>query len=266
MSAPLPIDCAGLQKLVSGFSLVEACDTVRNGMLRMATPFRYPDGSSIDLFLSPQPDAAGQLTLTDLGHTTAYLLDLGVRPAGTKKRLIQWQDICQGLGVTRDGGELKIHLDASQAPSISTLMVRLAQACLRTADMALTQRTPVADTFADGFEEFIVEIDRPYEIGVEVIGRYQKPVPVDYRVRGQATVSLVQSLSTGNAAAAHGLCNEIFRRWYDLEHEQARHTFVTVYDTTNNAVREEDLLRLGEKSLVLGYPAQARQLTDVLAA
>ena len=68
------------------------------------------------------------------------------------------------------------------------------------------------------------------------------------------------------AAAAHDLCNEIFRRWYDLEHEQARHTFVTVYDTTNNAVREEDLLRLGEKSLVLGYPAQARQLTDVLAA
>ena len=67
-------------------------------------------------------------------------------------------------------------------------------------------------------------------------------------------------------ADAHGLCNEIFRRWYDLEHEQARHTFVTVYDTTNNAVREEDLLRLGEKSLVLGYPAQARQLIDVLAA
>jgi hypothetical protein len=261
-----PIDCRRLADLVSRFSLVEQCDTVRNGMLRLATPFRYPDGSSIDLFLTPEPDAAGQLTLTDLGHTTAYLLDFGVRPAGTKKRQIQWADICQSLGVIRDGGELKIHFDAAHAPSVATLLVRLAQACLRTADMALTQRTPVVDTFGEDFEEFVTEIDRPYETGVELIGRYQKPVPVDYRVRGQATVSLVQTVSTANAAAAHGLCNEIFRRWYDLEPEQPRHTFVTVYDTTNNAIREDDLRRLGEKSLVLGYPAQAPQLTDVLAA
>ncbi len=266
MSAAPSLDCSALQRLVGGFSLVEACDVVRNGMLRLSTPFRYPDGSAIDLFLSPQPDTAGTLTLTDLGHTTAYLLDLGIKPSSTKKRQLQWQDICQSLGVTRDGGELKIHVESARAPEIATLIVRLAQACLRTADMALTQRLPVADTFGETFEEFVAETDLRYEAAVEVIGRYQKPVPIDYRVRGQATTSLVQTLSTGNTAAAHGLCNEIFRRWYDLAPERPRHAFVTVYDTTNDAVRDDDLLRLSELSLVMGYPAQARQLADVLAA
>ncbi len=266
MSTALPLDCSGLQRLVGGFSLVEACDVVRNGMIRLSTPFRYPDGSAIDLFLSPQADITGTLTLTDLGHTTAYLVDLGVKPGSTKKRQLQWQDICQSLGVARDGGELKIHVEANRASEIATLIVRLAQACLRTADMALTQRLPVADTFGESFEEFVAVTDLRYEAGIELIGRFQKPVPIDYLVRGQATISLVQTLSTGNTAAAHGLCNEIFRRWYDLTPERTHHAFVTVYDTTNNAIRDDDLQRLGELSLVMGYPAQAKQIADVLAA
>ena len=145
-------------------------------------------------------------------------------------------------------------------------MVRLAQACLHTADMALTQRLPVADTFGEGFEEFVAELDRPYEANIELVGRYQKPVPIDYRINGQTTVSLVQTLSTGNTAAAHGLSNEIFRRWYDLNPTRPQHTFVTIYDTTNNAVRDDDLQRLGELSLVVGYPAESKRIADVLAA
>ena len=266
MSTLAPIDCAGLRQLVSSFSLVEACDVIANGMLRLSTPFRYPDGSAIDLFLTPEPDTAHQLTLSDLGHTTAYLLDMQVKPWTTKKRQKQMQDICQALAVTRDGGELKITLDAADAPQVASLIVRLGQACLRMADMALTQRLPSADTFGENFEELVTEIERPYEAGFELVGRYQKPVHVDYRITGRTTVTLVQTLSTANTAAAHGLSTEIFARWHDLDLVKTQYQFVTIYDTTNNAVRDQDLQRLKDASLVFGYPVDTRQISDVLVA
>lgn len=266
MNTSAPLDCAGLRQLVGGFSLVESCDVIANGMIRLSTPFRYPDGSAIDLFLTPQPDAAHQLTLTDLGHTTAYLLDMQVKPWTTKKRFKQIQDICQSLAVTRDGGELKIILDVGDAPQVASMLVRLGQACLRMADMALTQRLPTADTFGETLEEFVTEIDRPYEAGIEIIGRYHKPVPVDYRVTGRTTSTLVQTLSTANSAAAHGLSTEIFTRWYDLEPVKPQHQFVTIFDTTNNAVRDQDIKRLRDVSLVFGYPVEAKQISDVLVA
>ena len=40
-----------IEELITNACLVEAYDTVRDGSFRLATPFRYPDGSHIDIFL-----------------------------------------------------------------------------------------------------------------------------------------------------------------------------------------------------------------------
>jgi hypothetical protein len=46
-------DCQDIQKAVSKFSLVADCQQLKGGILRLETPFAYPDGSQIDVFLVP---------------------------------------------------------------------------------------------------------------------------------------------------------------------------------------------------------------------
>ena len=80
------LNCASIQELIKNFSLVKECDVIDNGMTRLATPFQYPEGSNIDIFLSNTNTLFPELILTDLGQTTAYLLNLHLKHWTTKKR------------------------------------------------------------------------------------------------------------------------------------------------------------------------------------
>lgn len=264
----MPIECDQLQKLVQSFSLVHDCDRIRSGMLRLATAFSYPEGSQIDVFLSEKSDLlGGQYVLTDLGQTMAWLLDLHVKPWTTKKRQQILADICDSLGVQNENGELRIELGADELKNLPSAIVRLSQACIRVADIAFTQRLRSLTPFRDELEEFFEGSELPYEDGVILEGQFGNPVQVEYQVRGRKVTSLIQTLSTANQAAAHGLANEVFRKWYDLVPRFAqKNQFLTIFDATNDVVRREDLARLSTLSVVFGFPAQQDQIRDAIAA
>lgn len=260
----MALDRSELTRLVQTFSLVKDCDTIENGMLRIATPFQYPDGSFIDLFL--EQDLSQEWKLTDMGQTVAYLLDLHVKPWSSARREQVVADICASLGVRRDGAQLFVRVPENGSLELTSAMVRLAQACLRLADLAMTQRFRMVSAFKDEVEEFIVFNDLRYDTPYVLEGRFGKPVEVDFRVQGRASTSLLLTLSTANSVAAHGLCNEVFRRCYDLQLHRAENLLITTYDTTTDVFREEDLCRIREVSTLFGFPAEAEALQDVIAA
>ena len=260
------LDCAKIKEMVQGISLVRHCDTIRNGMVRMATPFRYPDGSLVDLFLGQNPSLFEGLKLTDLGQTTAYLLNLHVKPWATQKRKQRVADICNSLAVSREGGELVVYLPNEKASDIAEAMVRLGQACIRMSDLAFTQSLRSVNAFREDLEEFIEFGDVRYEPDILLPGQFGKDVSVDFRVYGKRVTSLVQTVSTGNSAAAHGLANEVFRRWYDLTPQRSANQFVTVYDASNDVFRGDDLARLSDVSQVFAFPAEQDALKLAIAA
>jgi hypothetical protein len=262
----MDINCNNISEFVHGFSLVEQCDTVSNGMLRFATPFSYPNGSQIDLFLSPTKPLFGEYILSDYGLTSDYLQDLHVKPWATKKRRLLIEDICRNLGVEQHSGVFQIGLSPKELSSLSQAIVRLSQVCIRVADLAFTQRLQIAGTFQDEVEEFIAVSDFPYEPDVELVGALGQVVKVDFRVRGQKVTSLIQTLSTRNPANAHPISNEVFRRWYDLRPHLHHNQFVTIYDASSGIFREDDLARLADFSAVLGYPDDQEQIQEALAA
>jgi hypothetical protein len=263
----MTMNCISLLPIVQKFSLIRHCDVIKNGSLRMETPFKYPNGSSIDLFLheESQSPTKGWL-LSDLGQTTAYLLDLHVKPWATKKRKQTLLDICTSLEVQHSNGSLQIRVPEKDLSNLPNLMVLLAQACIRISDLAMTQRFRTASVFKEDMEEFFAGIDLPYETGVPLLGQYNTPVEIDFRVKGKITTSLVRTLSTGNSNAAHGLSNEIFRCWYDLSNYRAQNQLITIYDTNNDVFREDDLKRLASLSSVVGFPAEQDLLRTSLGA
>lgn len=253
-----------IQAAVSGFSLVKGCDVVRNGMVRLATPFQYPNGAGIDLFLGAQPELFDKWTLTDLGQTTAWLLDLNLKLWTTEKRKQLVSDICRSLEVNQEGGQFQLVLgDLKQLPEA---LVRLSQACLRVADLAFTQRLRVASVFNEDFEEFLDLADASYQPDFSIQGQFGKPVKVDYLVKGLRVQSLVQTLSTPSSVASHTMSNEAFSRWYDLKPHCSQYQFVSIYDTTNDSFRDDDLKRLSSLSILMGYPAQEQDIKATLAA
>ena len=260
------LNCESLREVVSGFSLVRQCDVTKNGMLRIATPFNYPNGSHIDLFLLPNANLLGEFTLSDYGQTADYLADMNIKPWATKKRRTLIEDICNVLQVLSKGGTFEIQVDSQNLSELPQAIVRLAQACISVSDLAFTQKLQTTGVFKEDVEEFIAWTDLSYDLDIELVGQFGKVVKVDFRVYGQIMGTLVQTLSTPYPGTAHLSANEIFRRWYDLTPYRSSNQFLTIYDTTNRIFREDDLSRLSDFSQVLGFPEDQDQIQELLAA
>lgn len=259
-------ECSNVEEIIQRFSLIEDCQQIKNGMIRIQTPFQYMDGSKVDLFIEEVPDLFSTIVISDMGETVSTLMDMHLKLWSTKKRRELVSEICHSLGVEREGGRFKIALRENSADQLSMAIVRLAQACIRIGDLALSQRYRTVGQFKDDLEEMLSLSDLEYETSTSIEGRYGRPVDVDFKVTGLKVVTLVQTLSSSNSAAAHSLSNEVFRKWYDLEPMRPQYQFLTIFDSSNDVFRSDDLARIENHSTILGFPAQQESIIQVLAA
>jgi len=260
------IDCSVVNAGTS-VSLVQQCDIVGNGALRMLTPFRYPNGAQIDLFLEEREPLLGTFILSDLGQTTSYLLDLQVKPWASNKRRQIIEDVCRSLDVQWRGGRFQIELEGSDVAQLSPCMMRLAQACIRVSDLSFSARIWSAGSFRDELEEFFHSIELNYEQDPTEPGKRGQEIKFDFRVFGESSQSLVQSLSSSSTSSAHSISLEAFSRWYDLGAEKPggpKH--VTVIDESNDVFKDADVSRLSRLSSVIWFPAEQDQLIAGLSA
>ncbi len=260
----MELNCESLSKIVQSFSLVQSCDIIKSGALRLSTPFNFPDGSNIDLFLKPTNDLFGNLVLSDLGQTSDYVSDLQFDLFATKKRRIILDDICSSLEVTQNNGSFEIIIEAQQVTNLPQAIVRLAQTCIRASDLVYTQRLKNAGSFQDEVEEFLATSQVYYDPDIVLVGDFDKEVKVDFRVKGSKVISLVQTLSSRNNT--HVASNEVFRRWYDLQSYKQSNQFLTILDQTSGGYRDDDVKRLSNMSSVFGFPKEQEQIYEALAA
>lgn len=230
--------------------LVRSVEPTPGGHTCIQTALQYPDGSYIDVFVrqDAQLRLSNTIILSDMGQTTAWLLDLRLKPWLSEKRRRFLEDALAVYMARLRGGSVEIELQPGEA--IGPAVLRLAQACLRMADLMFTQRSSVETAFKDRVEDFLSIKELPFEQDVEIMGRRSRPVRVDYRVHGGRWDSLVLVLGSANSSSAHTISNEIFSRWYDLSVPYIREQKVTLFDD-NSPVRDADLDRLRELSTVI---------------
>jgi len=135
-------DIAEAPSILSCNPLIEAVDTVPKGHVRIATAFRYPDGSTVDLFVAGRHGllpGIGPLTLTDFGNTLLWLDRLPIRPLTSARLRTLMEDVLQTHGITHVGGALCCTVDIDD---LLSGIIRLGQACIRVADLVFTQCTP----------------------------------------------------------------------------------------------------------------------------
>ncbi|MGE3850566.1 MAG: DUF1828 domain-containing protein [Planctomycetota bacterium] len=250
-----------LEERLAHHCMVAGFDFVRKGHFRIETRFLYPDGDSVDLFVPRHDAATFEGFVTDFGRTAEWLMHAQVKPWMSKKRSEQQNDILHALRVRQEGGALAFDIVGD---NVDEAIVRLGQACVRVADLVLTRRSSLVVPFNEQVEEVLVDIELPYESGVDVQGRFG-PVRMDFRVTGPTTTSGILALGgSANTSSAHGASNEVFKRWYDLLGVPTL-SRVTVFDDSVDVYREEDLQRLRTVSDVVGL-SERRTLQQLLAA
>ncbi len=220
-----------------------------NEYTRIRTPFLYPDGDIIDVFLQHKN---GQITLTDLGETIRWLKmqTLALKRSPKQNQLIEDVRLTHGVELFRGMLIARLH---GGIEDLSKAVIRLAQACLRTADIWFTYRTRSLVSITDEVADLLQERNIPFERSVALPGRSGRIWKPDFQIRTTRNSSLVNILATGSRAAARGIAEHVLSNWFDLSHltvgsESVK--FVSLVDDTMDVWTDQDFKLVGEVSTI----------------
>jgi hypothetical protein len=233
-----------------------------NEHTRIRTPYLYPDGDVIDLYLTME---GSQAVLTDFGESVSWLKSQTVAQKKSVKQRQLLNDICLNHGVELYHGALTLRVN--DRDNFASLVTRLSQAALRVADLWFTFRTRMVESVTDEVQDFLTEREITYERNEPFVGRSGKVYRIDFHTRTPARTSLVNVLSSGSQAAASRIVDHVVAGWYDLNHlavgQQLR--FVSLFDDTVDIWSPENIRLVSELSDV-AYWTNPDEFQELLAA
>lgn len=234
-----------------------------NGLTRIRTPFLYPDGDVIDLFLQEKPDA---VTVTDLGETVRWLRGQSISARRSQKQRALIEDVCLNHGLEFFRGMLVARVKPGD--NLAAVVMRAAQGCLRVADIWFTMRTRSVESVSDEVEVYLSEKGVQFERSQPLVGRSGRTWRPDFHTRTPKCSSLVHVLSTGSRAAAKNVTEHVLAAWYDLNNltiGPEALQFVSLFDDTMDVWSEQDFNLLKDLSVVTRW-SQPDGFVEALAA
>lgn len=229
----------------------EVCKAIQGGLgpmfecstngdyIRVRTPFLYPDGDYIDLFL--KSTTQGAATVSDLGETVRWLNSNTLSSKRSPKQVSLISDISQTHGVEFFKGMLKAR--ANHPGGLADAVTRVSQAALRISDLIFTSRLRSVESVTDEVADYLQELHLPYERNKKLIGRSGKSWKIDFQVSSQLRSSLVLVLSSGSRSAAQQITKNVVASWYDLSQYKASPeplAFISLIDDSADVWSEED--------------------------
>lgn len=215
---------------------------------RIRTPFLYPDGDNIDLFVT---EKEGRLIVTDLGETLRWLRSQTLSPKRTPKQNALIADVCLTHGIEQYKSVLLARCQPGEA--LAPVVMRVAQACLRVSDLWFTYRTRAVESVVDEVSDFLAERDIRYDRRPKLAGRSGRGWTPDFHVILPARGSLVSVLSTGNRSAARVVTEHTLAMWHDLNalaYGPEALRFISLFDDTADVWAPEDFGLLDSLSIV----------------
>ena len=124
-------------QLCAGLPSVFECEPGLCDDVRVRTPFLYPDGDALDIFVEERD---GHCVLTDGGETLGWLWMQSVSGELSAKQRYLLDEICRATaGVEHQQGELTVRCERPE--KLAEAVFRLAQAMLRVSDLWFLEAT-----------------------------------------------------------------------------------------------------------------------------
>ena len=206
--------------------------------VRVRTPFLYPDGGVIDVFVQLHD---GHFTVTDLGEALGWLRLQSVSAQRSPKQQRLLQDVCMTLGVELFRGQLLLRGD--EPAQLSDRILRLGQAVVRASDLWFTTRTRSVESMTDEVADYLQEQQIPFERAVKLAGCSGRDWSVDFQTRTERSSALIFVLATGSRAGARRVAEHVVAGWHDLSPLRVgpqASRFISLFDDTSDVWSEED--------------------------
>lgn len=222
----------------SGLGPMFEC-AVRGQYVRVRTPYLYPDGDFIDLFI--KNTSPGISTVTDLGETVRWLNSNTLSAKRSSKQTGLIADISKTHGVEFFRGMLKAR--STEPANLADAITRVSQAALRVSDLIFTSRLRSVESVTDEVADFLLDLSMPFERNKRLIGRSGKSWKIDFQVSTSSHGSLISVLSSGSRSAAQQITKNVVAAWYDLSPYTSSPeplTFISLVDDSADVWSEED--------------------------
>ena len=240
------------------------CTEVSRGSVRVRTPLLYPDGGLIDVFVI---ERSGEYLVTDHGDSLGWL---GMQTASDRLTANQNEmidDICLGLGIRRDRGQLTATCEKPFA--IADAIHRLGQAALRVADVNFTFRTRQVQSIGDEIETWLRSRSEQFRVerNVKRRGASGHDWTLDYSVSVQERTSLMFLLTASNPSTAWTRSTIVFAGFSDLREQALENgsvAHISLFDNTETTWRPDSVSLLGRVSTPVMW-SERDQLAGMLA-
>lgn len=235
-------------------NLLNLCDAVRQGMpalyecssvpvggVRIRTPFLYPDGGVVDVFVV---EANHGYVVTDFSDAVGWLRMQTVRGELSSRQRILINDIGQTLDTEFKKGEVIYR--CNDLSEVSEAVQIVGQAVLRVADLWFLFRHSVSESVSDEVEEWLQEREIASERNYKVRGRSTREWNVHFKTLVLGNTSFVFLLSTATRGAVHRITDQVFTGCSDLTNSQNATIYtytpklVSLFDDTVDVWRKED--------------------------
>lgn len=234
-----------------------------NGYTRVRTPFLYPDGDVIDVFLK---EREGFLTVSDMGEGLNWLrMQTPARRRSPKQNKLV-EDVRKTLGLELFKGALVARVKPGE--DLTPVVLRVAQGSLRLGDLWFTMRTRTIESTTEEVEDHLKDWQVAYEARPKVQGRSGRIWTPDFHTRTPDRSALLCVLSTGSKANARKATEHVLATWVDLNHltlEVEPKRFVSVFDDTLDVWSKEDFKLLEDFSEVT-FLTKPEEIRSALAA
>jgi hypothetical protein len=185
----------------------------KENFTELHTPFLYPDGGVISLFLEKSKD--GHLTVTDGGETMRWYRTqtLAEKRSDTQNRKIQ--SICDYLDVAFFHGELRVIMNGKE--DLPDVIMRVAQAAMRVSGIGgFTKSRMSAESIQDKVSVLFDKHKIKYRRNCRETGQSGKRWGIDFGVFAQSKEVFVNVLQTANRTNLNKDVEHVFTCFSDL--------------------------------------------------
>jgi hypothetical protein len=213
------------------------CEKLDEKTWLVTTPFEYPDGDLIQLYIIKMDNL---FEVTDLAETLRFFETLDFDLLSSKRRRKLFEDILRSYKIEFFKGELKVKVKTEE---LLKAILDLSQAIFRVSDLYFLQRIGVTTTFKEEVEEVLKEANLNYEIDYSIFGKSGKEYKVDFYIDVEKP-NLLEAISTYSKMYAERLIDRVVRMWYDIKRLDGRFEYVTIVDDRSDVWKKEhfDLL------------------------
>lgn len=234
--------------------------------LALVTPFTYPDGDSVEVFVYSRP-SDGRMVLTDLGETVRYLAGHGVSISDSNRRDAIVQDICATAEVFfRDGMLVTL---VPRPDEFTSRLLGLGQTIVRVADMVYTAKSAVPVPFKDEVREYVSSA------GLEIVSqkwisdhldKYKLPYRPDFGYARRNKVTVVKALSSLSPRLANDQVSKVIRLWHYMKTRSVINEWqrLTIIDDSTGIWQDDWITQMQDLSPVIRWAEDREQLDGIL--